>query len=124
VRIAIIAFAALLASSGHAQADGITVPERWRGLYAEDLGDCEARENFTTMDLIADRVTFYEHGGFIRATFDRGPFEILMVVDMAGEGQTWLSTLHFTASPDFSYIQAAGGSEDEAKLTLYRCPRA
>ena len=109
--------------SASAAADYLTeMPTQWRGTWAEDLADCSKQEQLTTITITADAMRFYESGGHIRGAFERGRFEIMVVMDMSGEGQTWLSSMHFTAASDFQYIQSVPLIADSPKLTLYRCP--
>lgn len=116
------ALSLLAACSSASAQDERLIPEDWRGVWAENLSDCSVREELATFSVGADRIDFYESGGRVRGAFLRGPFELMVVLEMSGEGHTWMTSMHFTAASDFQYIQTVPDDPDAGKLTLYRCP--
>ena len=103
----------------HAQTpDERSVPDSWVGEWNQNLGDCGTGNNDSRLRIEANRVLFYESGGLVRGAFLHGPFEIIIVLDMSGEGQTWIDSHHFVMSASGHYIRTTG----EEPMVRYRCP--
>jgi len=97
-----------------------TIPERWHGEWSADRSACGTDNNDSVLRLSADRIEFWESGGLVRGAFTKGPFEILIVADMTGEGQAWLGSSHFRMAPSGDSIAMdTGGS---SLFIRYRCP--
>jgi hypothetical protein len=96
------------------------IPDPWLGEWNENLEDCGTGNNDSRLRIEANRVLFYEGGGMVRGAFLHGPFEIVVVLDMTGEGQTWIAAHHFIMSASGHYISTDG----DDPLVRYRCPRA
>lgn len=111
--------AALLTLGADHPVDERFIPDPWIGEWNERLEDCGTANNDSRLRIERDRVFFYESGGIVRGAFLHGPFEIVIVLDMSGEGQTWIDAHHFVMSASGNYIRTAG---DDA-LVRYRCPR-
>ena len=110
--------AALAVSIGGQAIDERFIPDPWIGEWNEKLEDCGTGNNDSRLRIEQDRVRFYEGGGLVRGAFLRGPFEILIVLDMSGEGQTWIDSHHFVMSASGNYISTAG----DDPMVRYRCP--
>lgn len=102
--------------------DEKTVPAAFRGEWNERLEDCGTGNNESRLRIGAREVRFYESGGQVRGAFLNGPYEIIIVLDMSGEGQTWLASHQFTLASDGSHLSSR--SEDGSLFTRYRCPSA
>lgn len=111
--------AALLTVGGPQAADERFIPDSWVGEWNARLEDCGTGNNDSRLRIERERVLFYENGGMVRGAFLRGPFEIVIVLDMSGEGQTWIDSHHFVMSASGNYIRTAG----DEPLVRYRCPR-
>ena len=98
--------------------DERVIPDTWIGEWNENLEDCGTGNNDSRLRIERDRVLFYESGGMVRGAFLRGPFEIVIVLDMSGEGQTWIDTHQFVMSASGTYIRTTG----EEPMVRYRCP--
>ena len=126
MRAAIIAVALVCASAAtSAQAQERTleaVPDRWIGEWNEDQSACGTGLNDSRLRISTDSIMFYESGGLVRGVFENGPFEILIVADMSGEGQTWLASHHFRMSASGSYISMDTG--DGTPFVRYRCEQS
>lgn len=122
MRAVTIAVAMLMASCSSSTADDAekSVPERWHGEWNEDIATCGKHTNDSELVIRSDRLEYWESGGLVRGAFERGPFEIVIVLEMSGEGQTWLDAHRFTMSSSGSYIQTHG--QDGSTFTRYRCP--
>lgn len=64
-----LAIGACISSTASADA---TIPPKWQGVWAENLSDCELREEITTMEFQADALIFYESGGAVRGRSSEG----------------------------------------------------
>lgn len=63
---------------------------------------------------------FYESDGTVRGAFMRGPYEVLIVLDMSGEGSSWMSSFQYTLAGDGDYLSMR--MEDGSLFVRYRCP--
>lgn len=111
--------AALLTVGGPHAADERFIPDSWIGEWNARLEDCGTGNNESRLRIERDRVLFHENGGKVRGAFLRGPFEIVIVLDMSGEGETWIDSHHFVMSAGGNYIRTTG----DEPLVRYRCPR-
>ncbi|KAK0361244.1 hypothetical protein LTR94_024117 [Friedmanniomyces endolithicus] len=96
--IVALALANCLASA--AQADERTVPERFRGEWNSNPADCGTPDNDSIVVIAADRIDFYESSGRVRGAFLDGANEVLVVVEISGEGETSTTAIRFSLSPD------------------------
>ena len=119
---AALALLAGLALGPHAiSIDEKTVPAAFRGEWNERLEDCGTGNNDSRLEIGARDVQFYESGGQVRGAFLNGTYEIIIVLNMSGEGQTWLASHQFTLASDGSHLSSR--SADGSLFTRYRCPR-
>jgi len=118
--VAVLAsLAALTAPALARQVDERTVPVQFRGEWNERREDCGTGNNDSRLRIEAATIDFYESGGRVRGAFLNGPYEIIIVADLSGEGSTWMDSFQFTLAADGSYLstRSEGGT-----LTRYRCP--
>lgn len=100
--------------------DERTVPIQFQGEWNEKLEDCGTGNNDSRLIISATEVQFYESGGRVRGAFLHGPYEVIIVMDLSGEGSTWMTSSQFTIASDGRYISSR--SEDGTLFTRYRCP--
>ena len=120
----IAAFLASLAGSAAAQQqqhDERTIPAEFHGEWNETLVDCGTANNDSRLTITATEMQFYESGGVVRGAFMHGPYEILIVLNMSGEGSSWMSSFQYTLASDGSYLSAR--SDDGSLFVRYRCPQ-
>lgn len=96
--------------------NGGPIPPQFHGEWNEDVASCGTGLNDSRLRIEATRMRFYESGGQVRGAFTQGPFEMIAVLDMSGEGETWIAAYHFVLASDGRYLTADDGS------VLYRCP--
>lgn len=113
--IGLMAALAITASTSETK----TVPVAFRGEWNATLKDCGTGNNDSRLRITATTLRFYEGAGAVRAAFTQGPFEVLIVADMSGEGTTWLASHQFTLAGDGSYLSTW---VDGARFIRYRCP--
>ena len=121
MRVIAIGLMVGLAFAGGANAqtpDERVIPEAWIGEWNSNLEDCGTGNNDSRLRIEPNRVLFYEGGGMVRGAFLHGPFEIVIVLDMSGEGQTWIAAHHLVMSANGQYIRTDG----DEPLVRYRCP--
>lgn len=101
-------------------ADERVIPAAFQGEWNERVEDCGTGNNDSRLRISSREVRFYESGGRVRGAFLHGPYELIIVLDMSGEGQTWMASHHFILASDGSYLSAK--SDDGSLFTRYRCP--
>lgn len=111
----------LIAGSAMAAEQQRTVPARFQGEWNENLEHCGTGLNDSRLRISADRIRFYESGGPILAVVTQGEFDLAVIAELSGEGQTWLSYTHFRLSADHTYLTNI--SDNESSLVRYHCPR-
>lgn len=98
------------------------IPEKFHGEWNTTLTDCGTANNDSRLTISATDMQFYESGGAVRGAFMHGPYEILIVLDMSGEGSSWMTSFKWTISSDGSYL--SDRSVDGSLFVRYRCPKA
>ncbi|MEO0949132.1 MAG: hypothetical protein AAFY11_13525 [Cyanobacteria bacterium J06641_5] len=76
------------------------VPERFQGEWNTQLQDCSSSLNDSRLEIGVDRIAFHESSGPILAVIPRGEQEVALVMELSGEGETWLSFKHYRLSDD------------------------
>lgn len=96
------------------------VPARFVGEWSANLKHCGTGRDDSRLRLDVDRIRFHESEGPIRAVVTQGELELALIVEMSGEGETWLACNRFRLSADHGQlIDATGDSE----FVRYRCPK-
>lgn len=97
----LVAVALLLGSSLAAGSDLVSaVPSQFLGEWNARLADCGTDDNETSLRIKKSHLAYYESDGPIKAVVSHGRYEVALIVELSGEGQTWLTTEHFQLSPD------------------------
>ena len=112
----------LLPSSLSAANQQKTIPIRFQGEWNSNLQHCGTGLDDSRLRISADRVRFYESGGPVRAVVTQGEFDLALILELSGEGETWISFSHFRLSPDRSYLSDV--TSKESGIVRYRCPKA
>uniref|UniRef100_UPI003F7EB286 hypothetical protein n=1 Tax=Xanthomonas sp. 0924 TaxID=2835534 RepID=UPI003F7EB286 len=107
----------------HAGSGKTTVPDRFVGQWAGRAESCGSDADDLMLRIAPGHITYWESDGPIKAVVVRGDAEIALIVELSGEGETWLSTAQFTLSPDG--MQLADTVTMPGKtLVRYKCPDA
>ena len=77
-----------------------SVPERFVGRWAGSSDSCGSDADDLTLRLTRNHITHWESDGPIKAVVVRGDTELALISELSGEGETWLSVVHFTLSED------------------------
>ena len=108
------------ANAQQASEDERTIPAKFHGEWNETLNDCGTGNNDSSLTITATEMHFYESDGTVRGAFMRGPYEILIVLDMSGEGSSWMSSFQYTLAGNGQYLSAR--MDDGSLFVRYRCP--
>ena len=115
VTLVSVALASLLSSDAHAA--GAVIPTAFVGEWNANPAKCGTREDESFLKIEPHHVYFWESSGPVRAAVARGR-ELALILELSGEGETWLSTHEFVLSAHGSMLVATGGAEN---LKRYRC---
>ncbi len=100
MKTALLIATLLLPPSVVAGSDMTTVPDRFVGQWAGSPSSCGSDADDLTLHIAPHHITYWESDGPIKAVVVRGDTEIALIVELSGEGETWLSTAQFTLSQD------------------------
>lgn len=98
-----------------------TVPKPFRGEWNATLEDCGTGMNDSRLIIGARDVRYYESGGRVLAAVTRGRFELALVLELSGEGETWMTTAQYALSPDGKKLTDMDQSAEQP-MVRYRCP--
>lgn len=111
----------LLLPSLAAAADLVpSVPKQFRGEWNQVLSSCGSGDHESALRIDANTIEFYESEGPIKAVVVHGRYELALIAELSGEGETWLATHQFHLSPGMDKLIVGHGSDDE--YVRYRCP--
>lgn len=96
------------------------VPSQFIGEWNARLGDCGSGENDSALRIGKNRIEYYESDGPIKAIVSHGRYEIALVLELSGEGQTWIATEHFKLSVGGDRLTSVNQPGDG--FVRYRCP--
>ena len=96
------------------------VPSQFIGEWNARLGDCGSGENDSALRIGKNRIEYYESDGPIKAIVSHGRYEIALVLELSGEGQTWIATEHFKLSAGGDRLTSV--NQPGVGFVRYRCP--
>ena len=102
-----------------AEAPG-AVPKPFQGEWNARLEDCGTGMNDSRLVIGETEVSYFESGGPVLAAVTQGP-ELALILELSGEGETWMTTAQFNLSPDGQQLPDANRFA-EAPMVRYRCP--
>ena len=88
-----------------------TVPEHFRGTWASSVKDCDAIGAESKLTIGETGIDFYESRGRILAIATEGTNELGLLMELTGEGKTWLDARKFTLSQDGQTLTYDTGGE-------------
>jgi hypothetical protein len=77
-----------------------SVPARFQGEWISNLKHCGTTLDESRLTIGAERIRFHESGGAIKAVVTQGDSDLALIVELSGEGETWLAYNHFRLSGD------------------------
>jgi len=97
----IVAITALLLSVPLlASSTAAVVPDRFVGDWAASPISCGSDADDLLLRIEAHHIFYWESNGPIKAAVTRGNDEIALILELSGEGETWLATAQFKLSED------------------------
>ena len=113
--------ALLLLPASVAAADLVpVVPSQFVGEWNVRLTDCGTGDNDSALRIRKSQIEYYESDGPIKAIVSHGRYEIALILELSGEGQTWIATEHFKLSPGGDKLTSVNQPGDG--FVRYRCP--
>ncbi len=110
----------LLAACSATAADRqAAIPARFQGEWNTELEHCGTGLNDSRLRISANRIRFYESGGPVVAVVTQGEFDVALISELSGEGETWLSYNYFRLSADHTYLTDVSNSN--SNFVRYRC---
>jgi len=100
------------------------IPAAFQGIWMAEPRLCHARyTDESWLRVEADRITYYESSGPVLTVVGRGPDEIGLIMELSGEGSTWLHLvrLRLEGGGDRLAMEAVGL---EGVVTRVRCQGA
>ena len=115
-------FAALLASTSvGASSDATRVPDQYIGQWAGSPESCGSDADDLTLRLSKERIAYWESEGPILASVSRGSRDLALIIELSGEGETWLATAKFELSADDQQLVDSTTIPGES-IVRHRCP--
>ncbi len=118
--IAIIA--ALLAIPSNAAEMHDVVPDQFLGTWAANAAQCASTSTESKLVISERRIAFYESHGPILSVATAGALELALILELSGEGQTWVETKQFRLSEDRRTLTDVTGRRQT--MTRIRCEPA
>jgi hypothetical protein len=97
-----------------------SVPAQFLGGWNSVLAHCGTSQNDSSLRIESDHIYFWESDGPILAVVAQGQHEMAIIVELSGEGQTWLRTAQFKLSPAKDKLIYTSTLGDE--FVRFRCP--
>ena len=111
-------FALVLASASSAAHDSV-IPDRFLGEWNADLSQCGKGTEDSFLLIEPRRVSYWESSGPVRAVVVRGQ-ELALILELSGEGETWLSATQFELPQDGKQLAWEHASGEP--FVRFRCP--
>lgn len=96
------------------------MPVQFLGGWNAAVADCGAGNNDSVLEIKANHISFWESDGPIKAIVVHGQYEVALIAELSGEGETWLTTAQFKLSPGKDKLVSTSISGTE--FVRYRCP--
>ena len=96
------------------------VPSQFIGEWNASVADCGTGLNDSALRISKKQIKYYESDGPIKAVVSHGRYEIALILELSGEGATWISTEHFELSQDGDTLTSI--NQPGEGFVRYRCP--
>jgi|SRR5690606_35620965 len=116
----VVIFLALLPATVAAADVVPSVPSQFIGEWNARIADCGTGDNDSALRIRKSQIEYYESDGPIKAVVSHGRYEIALILELSGEGQTWIATEHFKLSPGEDTLTSINQPGDG--FVRYRCP--
>lgn len=116
----VVIFLALLPATVAAADVVPSVPSQFIGEWNARIADCGTGDNDSALRIRKSQIEYHESDGPIKAVVSHGRYEIALILELSGEGQTWIATEHFKLSPGEDTLTSINQPGDG--FVRYRCP--
>ena len=113
---ALLAFGGSIAAAEPAD----SMPAQFVGEWNSVVADCGTGNNDSVLEIKPKHISYWESDGPIKAIVVHGRYEVALIAELSGEGQTWLTTAQFKLSPGEDKLIATDIPGRE--FVRYRCP--
>ena len=96
------------------------LPERFIGDWGKSLADCGGDTDDMRLRIETDRLSFFESSGPLRSVDIHDDNEVAVIVELTGEGETWLLKTTLGLSADGDTLTLRGNAAD-TPVTRVRC---
>lgn len=96
-----------------------SVPSAFHGTWNTKTEYCKTHKGDGNLKLSSNEVEFYESAGSVQNVTVNSPLDIIVAVELSGEGDTWLSNVHFRLSADNTSLVDISNDQPVVRL---RCP--
>jgi hypothetical protein len=114
ITILILFFSATVASAESHK----VVPNQFIGEWHANLKYCGTDLSDSRLIISPNKIRFFESVGPVLAVVTQGKSTVIIVMELSGEGETWLSSKHFSLSADQSTLT---DTTDDLNFVRYRC---
>lgn len=98
------------------------IPAAFQGRWMAQLRQCQAGPTDESwLRIEAARLSFYESSGPVRAVVARGSAEIAVIVELSGEGSSWLEPLRLRLDSTGQRLEVESLGV-EGSMGRLRCP--
>jgi hypothetical protein len=94
------------------------IPQQFRGEWHAEVSRCGSGEDESFLLIGPTTVTYYESTGPVKAAVMRER-ALALIIELSGEGETWLATAEFELSPDGRMLTSHAVPGEE--YVRYRC---
>ena len=116
------AFAVLLtAAPAVATSDAPRVPDQFIGQWAGSPESCGSDTDDLMLRISKGRIAYWESEGPILAAVSRGTRDLALIIELSGEGETWLATAKFELSADGQQLVDSTTIPGKS-VVRHRCP--
>ena len=106
--------------SAYAAEQKTAIPVQFQGRWVASVKDCTAPWSESSLKIGSDKIRFFESGGPARAIVTQGDLELALIVELFGEGDSWLAYHHFRLSDDRNTLTSL--VDEQPRFIRYRCP--
>jgi hypothetical protein len=99
-----------------------TIPKQFVGFWGSNLKSCQdADGEGRAIHIEPQRIRFYESTGKVLAVATKGELELALILELRGEGGTWIESLQYRLSADKSKMTDVTGRQN--RMVLVRCDK-
>jgi hypothetical protein len=109
-------------ASAAASEPAASMPAQFLGEWNAVVADCGTGNNDSVLEIKSNHISYWESDGPLKAIVVHGRYEVALIAELSGEGQTWLTTAQFKLSPGEDKLVSTSIPGNE--FVRFRCPRS